>query len=61
LLKQSKVDFNRRGSFVPCQLVALRAFVKPTSRLSHLEMRKKFFGYIELISSTGKRDTDELR
>jgi hypothetical protein len=33
---------------------------KPTSRLSHLEMRKKVVDYIELISSTGKRDPDEL-
>jgi len=33
---------------------------KPTSRLSHFEMRKKVFSYIELISSTGKRDPEEL-
>jgi hypothetical protein len=33
---------------------------KPTSRLSHLEMRKKVVGYIELISSTDKRDPEEL-
>lgn len=33
---------------------------KPSTLLSQIEMRKKVFGYVELISSTGKRDPDEL-
>lgn len=33
---------------------------KPTSLLSHSELRAKVIGYVELISSTGKRDPDEL-
>jgi len=33
---------------------------KPTSLLSQSELRAKVIGYVELISSTGKRDPDEL-
>jgi hypothetical protein len=33
---------------------------KLTSSLSQTELRNKVLGYIELLSSTGKRDTDEL-
>jgi len=33
---------------------------RPTSSLSHSELRKKLFGYVELLSSAGKRDPDEL-
>ncbi len=30
------------------------------SSLSEPELREKVFGYVELLSSTGKRDPDEL-
>jgi hypothetical protein len=32
----------------------------PPSALMQSELRKKVFGYIELLASTGKRDPDEL-
>lgn len=34
--------------------------VKPISTLSKTELRNKVLGYVELLSSTGKRDPDEL-
>jgi len=34
--------------------------VVPVSTLSETELREKVFGYVELLSSTGKRDPDEL-
>jgi hypothetical protein len=33
---------------------------EPTSSLSRTELRNKVLGYVELLSSTGKRDPDEL-
>lgn len=33
---------------------------KPIPTLSRAELRDKVFGYVELLSSAGKRDPDEL-
>ena len=33
---------------------------KPTSSFSSTELRDKISSYVELLSSTGKRDPDEL-
>jgi hypothetical protein len=33
---------------------------KPISSLSQTELRDKVLGYLELLSSTGKRDPEEL-
>jgi len=58
-LRQFKLPFVS-GVFMHDIVDRVMLSAKPTSSFSSTELRDKIISYVELLSSTGKRDPDEL-